>query len=140
MATPKVYLSKKGVMVWATLAIMIVIEVNYFFNGLFIPGIICLCLTGIFILPIMFNTKYTIDTNDVLQVKCGLLVNLLVPVASIKRIVPTKTIFSAPALSLDRLELFYGQYDSVVISPEQKEEFITLLRSINPAIEYISAR
>jgi hypothetical protein len=138
MTANKVYLSKKGFMVWALLSILIIIEVSYLFNGLYLPGIICLALTGVIVLPIVFNTRYTINTNGILQVKCGLLINLSIPVASIKRITPTKTIFSAPALSLDRLEVFYGTYDSVVISPERKDEFIKLLQSINPAIEYIS--
>lgn len=44
---------------------------------------------------------------------------------------------SSPALSLDRLEVFYNKFDSVIISPQNKEDFIVALQNINPAIEYI---
>jgi len=37
--------------------------------------------------------------------------------------------------SLDRLEIFYNRFDSVVISPEDKAGFIAELTKLNPEIE-----
>jgi hypothetical protein len=44
---------------------------------------------------------------------------------------------SSPALSLDRIEIFYNKFDSVIISPKNKADFVAELKSINPAIEYL---
>lgn len=134
----KVYPSKKGFIVYVLVGLLTIIEVSYFFNGLYLPAILCLGLTGVVIFPIVLNTYYTITSSNLLKVKCGFLINLSVPVESIRKIVPTKTILSAPALSFDRLEVFYNKFDSVVISPQNKADFIATLQNINPAIEYIN--
>jgi hypothetical protein len=133
----KVYSSKKGFIIYVVIALLTIIEVSYFFHNLYLPAILCLGLTGVIVFPMVFNTCYTI-TNTTLKVRCGFLVNISIPIESIKKIVPTKTIFSAPALSFDRLEVFYNKYDSVVISPENKDDFIADLQNINPAIKYIN--
>jgi hypothetical protein len=133
----KVYPSKKGFIIYAVLALLIIIEISYVFHKLYLPALLCLSLTGVIVFPIVFNTCYTIS-NNILKVKSGFLLNRSIPIESIKKIVPTKTIFSAPALSFDRLEVFYNKYDSVVISPENKDDFIADLQKINPAIEYIN--
>jgi len=133
----KVYPSKKGFIIYAVLALLIIIEISYVFHKLYLPALLCLGLTGVIVIPIVFNTCYTIS-NKILKVKSGFLLNRSIPIESIKKIVPCHTILSAPALSFDRLEVFYNQYDSVVISPENKDDFIADLQKINPAIEYIN--
>ena len=133
----KVYPSKKGFIIYAVLALLIIIEISYVFHKLYLPALLCLGLTGIIVFPIVFNTCYTIS-NNILKVKSGFLLNRSIPIESITKIVPCHTILSAPALSFDRLEVFYNQYDSVVISPENKDDFIADLQKINPAIEYIN--
>ncbi|AZB41946.1 hypothetical protein CEF21_06370 [Bacillus sp. FJAT-42376] len=43
---------------------------------------------------------------------------------------------SAPALSLDRLEITYGRsFDIAVVSPKEKQEFIDMLLKIQPDIK-----
>jgi hypothetical protein len=133
----KVYPSKKGFIIYAVLALLIIIEVSYVFHKLYLPALLCLGLTGVIVFPIVFNTCYTIS-NNILKVKSGFLLNRSIPIESINKIVPCHTILSAPALSFDRLEVFYNKYDSVVISPENKDDFIADLQNINPAIEYIT--
>ncbi|RYU86512.1 hypothetical protein EWM62_17815 [Mucilaginibacter terrigena] len=133
----KVYPSKKGFIVYILLGLLTIMEVSYFFNGLYLPALLCLGLTGVVIFPIVFNTCYTINASDILKVKCGFFVNQSIPVKNITRIVETNTILSAPALSFDRLEVFYGKYDSVVISPVNEKDFITQLKNINPSIEFV---
>ena len=134
----KVYPSKKGFIVYVLFVILLIIEVSYFFNGLYLSAILCLGLTGVIVFPIVFNTCYTINTDGTLNIKCGFFMNVNIPINSIKNIEPTHTILSAPALSFDRMEVFYGRYDSVVISPVDPEDFIAELKNINPAIEYIT--
>jgi hypothetical protein len=79
------------------------------------------------------GTYYTITTTQLL-VRCGFLVNISMDIAQIKTIAETNSVLSAPALSMDRLEVFYNKYDSVIISPGDKAGFIQALTTINPQI------
>ena len=42
---------------------------------------------------------------------------------------------SSPATSIDRLEITYGKYDSVIISPKLKQQFINEITTLNPKVE-----
>lgn len=86
------------------------------------------------VLPIFLNTSYTIN-GGILQVRSGWIVRTDIPVASIKAIRPTNSILSSPALSVaDRIEITYGKFDSVIVSPKERAEFIADLARLNPAI------
>jgi uncharacterized membrane protein YdbT with pleckstrin-like domain len=88
----------------------------------------------IFILYMLSNTDYTI--NDTwLHVRSGFMVNKTIDIASIRSIAETKSALSAPAFSLDRLEINYNLYDSVVVSPQNKADFVAALLAVNPQIE-----
>jgi hypothetical protein len=95
--------------------------------------LLVILLTSGFITYLYTHTYYTIMDN-VLSVSTGL-GKLAIDIASIKAIEETNTVLSAPALSLDRIEIFYNRYDSVVISPPDKTVFIAHLKSINNHIE-----
>jgi len=69
------------------------------------------------------TTYYTIDGNK-LYVKSGFIVNINIDISTITKIEPTNTVLSSPALSFDRLEVFYNKYDSVVISPGDNARFM----------------
>ena len=97
------------------------------------PGVIILGVSFIFLLHMLFNTYYTISGNE-LKIKCGFIINKTIDISTIKKIVPSRNVLSAPALSIDRLEIFYNQYDSVLISPEDKEGFVERLKGINSEI------
>ena len=94
----------------------------------------------IFIVPILFITyvftsiKYTIE-NRIINIKAGFLINENIEISKIKRIEETNNIISSPAASFDRLEIFYNKFDSIIISPSNKSEFISDLIKINPDIE-----
>jgi hypothetical protein len=98
-------------------------------------GIGAICFTLIIILPIYLQTYYTITADDKLKVKCGFLINITIDINTIKKIKKSKNPFSAPALSLNRIEIFYGKYDSVLISPKNRGEFAESLKQINPNID-----
>ena len=93
-----------------------------------------LLLLSLFILHIFRNTWYRIEGN-LLQIKSGFIYRSTIDIGTIKRISSTRSFFSAPALSLDRLEVLYNKFDSVLISPENKEEFVDELKKINPSIQ-----
>jgi hypothetical protein len=83
----------------------------------------------------MFMTTYYVIIGNRLKIKCGFLYSLDIDISTIKKITPTKNPLSSPALSLDRLEITYGKFDSVLISPKDKKDFIAQLKIVNPKIE-----
>lgn len=88
----------------------------------------------LFVMHLFLTTNYTIE-GDQLLIKSGFLFRKTVPIPSIRKIRETNNPLSAPATSLDRLEIVFGKYESVLISPKQKLEFIKHIQSINPAVE-----
>jgi Bacterial PH domain len=111
----------------AAFLIFSIIKVEYI-------GIVVLSVTGgLIVFPILFYTRYTISDTS-LNVRSGLIININVEINNIKKIVPTDSILSAPALSSDRIEIFYNTYDNVIISPKNKKDFIETLKQINPTI------
>lgn len=89
--------------------------------------------TGLFILYLAHRTKYTIS-NGKLDIKCGFLYHRNLEISRIKSIAKTSSLLSAPAASLDRIEIKYDQRGIVVISPIDKEAFAKDLLTVNPSI------
>ncbi|MFD2908942.1 PH domain-containing protein [Flavobacterium ardleyense] len=98
------------------------------------PGVFILLGMISFIIH-LFLTTYYIVKSEHLQIKSGFLINITVDINTIRKIIETNSILSAPAMSLDRLEIIYNKYDSVLISPKEKAEFIKKMLDINPNIE-----
>jgi hypothetical protein len=137
VAGNKVYPSKKGIMVYIPIIILTgVISISIVISDYW-GSIFCAAIILTVVLPMLLNTGYTITDDGSLKVRCGFFVNILIEVNMIRKIEATKSMLSSPALSLDRLEVFYNKFDSVIISPQNKEDFIVALQNINPAIEYI---
>ncbi|MDD5871279.1 MAG: PH domain-containing protein [Bacteroidales bacterium] len=82
---------------------------------------------------LIFNTKYIV-AQETLSIKCGFLPVEKYDIRQIASIRSTNTIISAPAASLDRIEIRLTTGKSVVISPADKQKFIEHLRKINPNI------
>lgn len=96
-------------------------------------GVIVIAVVLVFVIHLFATTYYTIDGAE-LKVRSGFLINITIDINTITKIVPTRSILSAPAVSLERLEVFYNKYDSVVVSPEDKEGFIAGLKGVNEGI------
>ncbi|GAB3937655.1 PH domain-containing protein [Mucilaginibacter myungsuensis] len=61
--------------------------------------------------------------------------SISIPIDQIKTISKTGSILSSPALSVtERIEVTYGKFDSVIISPADRAPFIADLLKINPVI------
>lgn len=97
-------------------------------------GLLPLFLLSAYIFHLFLNTYYVIEDRT-LTIRCGLFFRKMIEIDSIKKVTPTNLMMSAPAVSLDRLEILYNKFDSVLISPKDKEGFVQHLKSINPGIE-----
>ncbi|MBL4676880.1 MAG: PH domain-containing protein [Mucilaginibacter sp.] len=135
IADGQIYQSKKGWVIYIPFFITAAVMVLSVSTGKYLPSIICSCVVLGLTLPMLLNTKYTIGTDNILNVRCGFLVNINIDITTITRIEHTRNPLSAPALSLDRIEVFYNKFDSVMISPLDTDNFIADLKNINPAIE-----
>ena len=81
----------------------------------------------------LFNTKYIID-GELLYIKCGFLPKEKCFISQIVKIKNTHNIISAPAISLDRIEIRLNNRQQLIISPLDKKRFINHLCLINPNI------
>lgn len=127
------YRSKIGWFIILTIAVLPVSSLFLMMEGVGIGSIIFL-LISIFIAYILLSTYYEIKQGE-LRIKSGFLLNRSIPIHAITRIEATNNPISAPATSLDRLEVFYNKYKSVIISPKEKSAFIAHLKQINPKIQ-----
>jgi len=89
------------------------------------PAIFCLVFC-IFIIPIWTSTYYVLGDNELI-VKCGFLKNKIA-YDSIKNVKETKNPLASMALSLDRIEIKYGVGGYILISPQNKQEFLQQLQ------------
>lgn len=97
-------------------------------------GLVVIIGVALFIMHMFLTTYYQLD-GEQLKIKCGFLINKTVAIRTITKIEETNNPLSSPATSLDRLEIFYNKFDSVLISPKDKQGFITALKTIKPAID-----
>lgn len=75
---------------------------------------------------ILWGTGYEVDAQD-LRVRCGPM-RWTIPLASITRMTPSRSILSAPALSLDRICLHHGRAGLLLVSPDNAEAFLRAIR------------
>ncbi len=98
------------------------------------PGAAVILVTSVFVVHVFATTGYQIDGKQ-LRIKSSFIVNKHIDIQTIRKISRSNNFISSPATSLDRLELCYNKFDSILISPEDKEGFIRELKAINPNIE-----
>ncbi|MFV8328488.1 PH domain-containing protein [Flavobacterium sp. ZS1P14] len=130
----KTYKSKLGpelvipiIIVFGGLTIKVVLEKSWI-------GIAFTFLVVSFISHMFITTKYRIEKEN-LNIKCGFLFNENIGIKTILKISETNNILSSAATSIDRLEIIYNKFDSVLVSPKDKKGFIDSLTEINPNIE-----
>lgn len=98
-----------------------------------IPGyIISGTIIGL-LLWIWFQTGYQIDKKN-LKVQFGPF-KKTIRIEEIEHVNKVRSPFTAPALSIHRLEILYSKYEVTHISPENENEFIRLLMKENPYIQ-----
>ena len=115
------------------LAVAILLIVEKAWLGLPIILVIALFLNDIY-----RNTYYSIE-DGVLTIDAGRFYLLQIPISNIYKIKPSRDPSKAPANSMDRLSIRYtkdGKKKEVLVSPENKEEFMQALKEINGDIEF----
>ncbi len=124
------------------LGIFFVIFIIIIMGGISISMILDNEWSGLFVNFIVFgfiyylyNATFYLIEDETLTVKSSVLVNEEIDINTISKISETNNPYSAPAFSLDRLNIRYGKSGTILISPKDKEKFINHLKSINPNIE-----
>lgn len=99
-----------------------------------IMGTVVILLCGMYAVYVYANFRYVID-NNVLQINCGALYSKKINISDIRKVNETVSILNQPAGSFHRLEIVYKKFESIEISPKNKEQFIAQLKQLNPNIE-----
>lgn len=86
----------------------------------------------LFVTALLVSVSYDIN-GETLTVRCCYVMKETYRITDIIEIKKSRTIMSAPASSLDRLELKIGR-KTLIISPCRKSEFVAELMAINPDI------
>ncbi|MGG3560729.1 PH domain-containing protein [Neobacillus rhizosphaerae] len=135
------FYSKKGlitgVLLWGTILFLIG-------SFIFLPGgpegmgettttILTTILLTTFISWVWFGTYYEIKGKQLIVV--GGPFRWKIDIMSINSIRKTLNPLSSPALSLKRLEIQYGTYNTILISPKHDNKFCEMIKKINPKIE-----
>ena len=99
-------------------------------------NLLLVILTVIFggIIHLFHNTIYTIE-EETLYIKSGFFRYPSIAIKDIKKIEKTNNLIASPAASFDRIEIYYGKFDSMVLSPKDKQKFAAALMKINSDIQ-----
>lgn len=96
-----------------------------------IVSLVTLSIGG-FTLSLLYGTRYIVK-DSLLTIRAGPL-RWRVEVASIRSIRPSDDPISSPACSLDRLEIAYGDNQTILVSPEDREGFLAEMMRVQPAL------
>jgi len=83
----------------------------------------------------MFRSTYYIITEEELIIRCGIFYKLVIKITDIRKISESNDLISSPALSIDRLEILYNRFDTILISPKKKYELLQSIETLKPDIE-----
>lgn len=100
-------------------------------NGQFIASIMMLILASL-LLWFWFRTGYKID-GEKIKIYYGP-IRQTIHISDIKLIIISKMPLTAPALSFKRIQISSGKFDIVSISPQNRDQFISMLLDIRPDI------
>lgn len=107
--------------------------INDGFNStMFLMTLALIILFGL-IVHMFFNTTYKIE-KEKLHIKCGFFKYRPVNIKEMKKVSTSSNVISSPAASFDRIEITYGKFEELIISPKYKTKFVEDLQKINPGI------
>ena len=86
-------------------------------------GIVVIVTVSAVGLPIwlLFSTYYLVE-GGTLSIRSGPM-KVSIPLSDIQSVAPSRSMLSAPALSLKRLEIVYGRGQKILVSPKDVERF-----------------
>ncbi len=133
----KTYRSK--VDLWIVVVIVLAVSCSvapFFQEGQPLMGIGIGTLATLALVWMLHSMRYIVR-DDVLVIKSCFISYGTWRIADIESIRSTHNPLSAPAASLDRLEIRFSGRRSVLVSPRRKQEFIDYLLELNPNIKLL---
>ena len=126
---------KSKVDIWMAI-IFIVVPMSMIYGVITEPSAILLLITALIIVLLcilFFGTKYVIEEDELIVY--GGLYKKRIQIKQIRSLRPSKNPLSAPAMSIDRIEITFDPHIQVVlVSPKDKELFVKKLLEVNPNI------
>jgi hypothetical protein len=101
--------------------------------NLILVGLFLVIIFGL-ITHMFFTTEYTIEENKI-NIKCGFFKYKPIDISDVREITKSNNIISSPAASFDRIEIKYGKFEELIISPKNKFEFAQYFTNLNPKIK-----
>ena len=140
----RIFYSKVGWWYYALIAVMGGWMVYLFWVKEIMVAFIFMVITS-FMIRMLTNMRYVITSDDMLVIEYGLLFlkPIQIPLLDIVRIERRFNPISSPALSLDRIEVYFRTgklVTSVCISPQNQEDMVKALQKRNGQISYIENR
>lgn len=114
------------------------VKTNYAHSSILI-GILLILVGGIWPLWLLAKTSYILEGSILLV--CFGPFRTKIPIAKITEIVPSRSLLSAPALSLDRLHIKYeGSRFGALVSPADKAAFLQDVASRSNRLKVMNDR
>ncbi|HEV2268878.1 MAG TPA: PH domain-containing protein [Steroidobacteraceae bacterium] len=101
-------------------------------SAVLLPLVIVTALVSGIVVWIVLSTYYEI-TGDVLMAHSGPF-SWRIPLEEITGVCESDSVRSGPALSMDRLEIAWGEKNVLTISPQDKATFLAALRAHAPRL------
>ncbi|PBJ12148.1 PH domain-containing protein [Flavobacterium sp. ACN6] len=129
---------KSKIDLWFTILVgilftLILIRLAYDQNWV---GFIFILIVVSYVVYSFLTTFYVIE-GDKLKIKCGYFFNFLIEIKDVQKVSETFNIISSPALSFNRLEILYNKFNTLLISPKDKNRFLKELKRVNPDIKIV---
>lgn len=100
-----------------------------------IGAMVGMLMSAFCVIHIFFNTYYRITQDEYLVAHCSIFPEKRIAIADIECLESTVMPVSSYALSLDRLIVWSDGKPWLLISPDNRADFIKQLRKINPNIK-----
>jgi hypothetical protein len=97
-----------------------------------LPGVFFIC-TLLLSIWIWNDIEYRIENGELI-IHCWIF-RKRVRIADIVSVAKTRNLYSAYAISADRLELKYNQYDVIYIAPLDEHSFVEAIKAENPKVK-----
>lgn len=128
--------SKKDIwhtfLMWGTIFIIFFLPLHET-ESYFSIARLLLLLIAIQLLWFWFRTGYSVKDGKLKAIYGPY--SKTVMISDIQKISKSNNLLAAPALAIDRLNIHYGKYDTLLISPKNEQEFIILLLQENVQIQ-----
>ncbi len=131
----RVFKSKVGIWYHFVVLLFCLLCIKVFVTGESVWAMIILLLITLLFIHVLLDTWYKVTADGRLVVHCSIFPEKQIPVAEITAVEQSSLPVSSYALSLDRIIIWKGNAQWMMISPTRKQEFVNLLRKINPDIE-----